>query len=107
VVVGRPNVGPGGDTRRVGGWQDEQERQRANAWSPGQRILNDTGAREPEHKFRWPVPITARVVWEQDGEEHLETEALGWTEQDVYVRVTDRRYQLRAVWLNAADVTRR
>jgi hypothetical protein len=51
----------------------------------GQALLNDTGAREPEHTFRWPVPITARIVWEHDGEEHIETEALGWTGRDVYV----------------------
>jgi hypothetical protein len=32
------------------------------AWSPGQRILNDTGAREPEHVLDPPVPVTARIV---------------------------------------------
>jgi hypothetical protein len=53
------------------------------------------------------VPVVARIVWEQDGEEQLETEALGWTGRDVYVRMTDTRYQLRAVWLDAADVARR
>jgi hypothetical protein len=46
-------------------------------------------------------------VWEQDGEEHIETEALGWTSRDVYVRMPDRRYRLTSVWLDAADVTRR
>ena len=53
--------------------------------------------REPEHTFHEPVPITARIVWEQDGEEHIETVALGWTGRDVYVRMSDTRYQLRAV----------
>jgi hypothetical protein len=33
--------------------------------------------------------------------------ALGWAGRDVYVRITDSRYRLRAVWLDAADVTRR
>ena len=80
---------------------------RQPGWSPGQKILNDTGAREPEHTFRRPVPIVAHIVWADDGEEHLETVALGWTGRDVYVRMTDRRYQLRAVWLDAADVKRR
>jgi hypothetical protein len=60
-----------------------------------------------EHIFHQPVPIVARILWEQDGEEHLDTEALGWTGRDVYVRMSDTRYQLRAVWLDAADVTRR
>ena len=77
------------------------------AWSPGQKILNDTGVREPEHTFHDPVPIVARIEWENDGEEHIETVALGWTGRDVYVRMSDTRYQLRAVWLDAADVTRR
>ncbi len=77
-------------------------------WEAGrQAILNDTGAREPEHTFHQPVPNVARIVWEQDGEEHVDTVALGWTGRDVYVRMSDRRYQLRAVWLDAADVTRR
>jgi hypothetical protein len=67
----------------------------------------NTGAREPEHTFHQPVPITGRIVWADDGEEHLETVALGWTGRDVYVPMTDRRYQLRAVWLDAAAVRRR
>ncbi|HEY9377527.1 MAG TPA: hypothetical protein VIQ02_10580 [Jiangellaceae bacterium] len=40
-------------------------------------------------------------------EERVETVALGWTGQDVYVWMSDTRYQLGAVWLDAADVTRR
>jgi hypothetical protein len=88
-------------------WQAEQQRQQPNAWSPGQRILNDTGARVPEHTFHQPVPIIARIVWELDGEEHIETEAAGWSGQLVYVRMPDRRYRLTSVWLNAADVRRR
>jgi hypothetical protein len=47
------------------------------------------------------------VHWADDGEEFLETVALGWTGKNVYVRMSDTRYQLRAVWLDAADVTRR
>ena len=80
---------------------------RQPGWSPGQAILNSTGAREPEHTFGQPVPIVARVVWEQDGEERIDTVALGWTGRDVYVRVSDRRCRLTATWLDAADVRRR
>jgi hypothetical protein len=58
--------------------------------------LNNTGARVPEHKFNQPVPITARIVWELDGEEHIETVALGWTGRGRYVCMSDTRYQLRA-----------
>ena len=61
------------DTGRVEGWRAEQQRQQTNAWSPGQKILNGTGARQPEHTFHQPVPIIARIVWEDDGEERLET----------------------------------
>jgi hypothetical protein len=57
----------------------EQDRKRANPWSPVQAILNSTGAREAEHTFSRPVPITARVVWEDEGEEYIDTVALGWT----------------------------
>ena len=77
------------------------------AQSPGQATLNSTGAREPEHRPRPAIPIVARIVWADDGEEHVDTVALGWTGRDVYVRMSDPRYQLRAVWLDAADVTRR
>jgi hypothetical protein len=91
----------------VEGWRAEQQRQQTNAWSPGQKILNDTGARKPEHTFHQPVPITARIVWADDGEEYIETEAIGWSGQNVYVRLPNRRYRLTSVWLDAADVTRR
>jgi hypothetical protein len=53
------------------------------------------------------MPITARIVWAGDGEEHVETVALGWTGQNVYVRLPDPRYQFTSVWLDAADVRRR
>jgi hypothetical protein len=77
------------------------------AYSPGQRLLKLTGAREPEHRLDPPVPVVARIVWEHDGEEHIETEAAGWSGQLVYVRVPDTRYRLTSVWLNTADVRRR
>jgi hypothetical protein len=77
-------------------------------WEVGrQTILNSTGARVPEHTFGQPVPVVARIVWEHDGEEQLETGALGWTGRNVYVRLPDRRYRLASVWLDAADVKRR
>jgi hypothetical protein len=61
----------------------------------------------PEHTLDPPVPIVADIVWEHDGEVQLETKALGWTGQNVYVRLPDRRYRFTACWLDAADVTRR
>jgi hypothetical protein len=32
--------------------------------------------------FGQPVPVVVRVEWEHDGEEHIETEALGWSNGD-------------------------
>ena len=60
----------------------------------------------PEHTLSPPVPIVARVVWETDGEEHIDTVALGWTGQAVYVRLTDPRCRTNAIWLDGADVER-
>jgi hypothetical protein len=80
---------------------------RQPGWSPGQRILNHAGAREPEHRLDPPVPVAARIVWEDDGEEYIDTEAAGWRGQLIYVRVPDRRYRLTSVWLAAADINRR
>jgi hypothetical protein len=53
------------------------------------------------------TPITARIIWEQDGEEWINTVAAGWTGRHVYVRLPGRRYRLTAAWLNATDVRRR
>jgi hypothetical protein len=83
----------------------ELQRQQTNTWSPGQRILNGLGARQPEHTFNQPVPITARIMWEETGEEFIDTVALGWTSRDVCVRMPDTRYRLTSVWLDAADVS--
>jgi hypothetical protein len=77
-------------------------------WEAGrQAILNSTGARIPEHTLDPPVPVVARIVWEDDGEEYIDTVAAGWSGQNVYVRLPDRRYRLTSVWLDAADVKRR
>jgi hypothetical protein len=43
------------------------------------------------------APIVARIVWEDDGEELIETVAAGWSGQFVYVRLPDRRYRLTSV----------
>ncbi len=76
-------------------------------WRPrtpwdAQPITNGLTARVPEHTLSPPVPIVARVVWEVDGEERVDTEALGWTGQAVYVRVADPRCRSNAIWLDGA-----
>ena len=42
-----------------------------------------------------------------DGEEHVDTAALGWNGRDVYVRMSDTRYRFTAIWLDTSDVERR
>ena len=59
------------------------------------------------HTFKTPVPVVVRIVWERDGEEHIETEALGWSNTDAYVRLPDSRWRFTSIWLRAEDVKRR
>ena len=76
-------------------------------WEGGrQGILNALEAQVPQHTFRQPVPVLVRILWEHDGEEHIETVALGWTGQHAYIRLPDPGYRFTAVWLDAADVRR-
>ena len=49
-----------------------------------------------------PVPVVARIEWAEDGVEQFETEALGWTDRRVYLRLPDSRWRFTAVWLAAA-----
>jgi hypothetical protein len=87
-----------------GGVAAEQQRQQTNAWSPGQKILNSTGSRVPEHTLNQPVPIVARIVWAEDGEGVCRDCGRRWSGQIVYVWLPDRRYRLTSVWLDAADL---
>ncbi|WP_127125824.1 hypothetical protein [Georgenia sp. SYP-B2076] len=78
------------------------------AWDEGlQRIVN---ARAVPGRFtaaRTPIPVTARLVWENAGEQLVRTVATGWTRRVVLVIVDDRRSHVRGVWVPAADVSRR
>ncbi len=78
------------------------------AWHEGvQGIVNAHDVPRRFVRARVPVPVTARVVWEVDGEEHLETVATAWTRRLVLVDVSDRRNRITAAWLELADVRRR
>ena len=45
-------------------------------WEAGrQGILNALTAQMPEHTFGQPVPVVIRIVWEHDGEEHIDSRA--------------------------------
>ncbi len=59
------------------------------------------------HDVAHPIPVTARIVWEDAGEEHVDTVAVEWTPELVRVWLDDRRWMLKAVWLPAQDVRRR
>lgn len=72
-----------------------------------QDTLNDAGGRPAEHLCEPPIPVTVRVVWATDGEEHIETVAVGWSGRLVKVRMDDRRWHANAMWLRAEDVRRR
>lgn len=60
---------------------------------------------------QWPIPITARVVFESpDGtreEVFLETFAHGWTRTAVYVATYGPRTPFTHTWLRPSDVRRR
>lgn len=53
------------------------------------------------------IPVTARIVWERDGVEFVETFATGWTSRLTLVLMSDRRTRTRGFWLVPADVRRR
>lgn len=91
----------GGVYRPVVSWHEAAERY--------QRVLNALpipARREQREAAVW-IPIRARVVWELDGQDIFETDALGWTRHAVHVRLEDRRLRVKAVWLSPADVQRR
>lgn len=78
----------------------------AARWQP---ILN---AREipprRAQKNRYPgIPVRARLEWERDGVELVDTEAVGWTSTLVRVTMNDRRWRFGAAWVPASDVSRR
>lgn len=59
-----------------------------------------------------PVPVRARLVWQQSGEQHIDTHATAWRRARgevpmVLVVVDDPRSVVRGVWLPAHDVQRR
>jgi hypothetical protein len=59
----------------------------------------------PEHRCR--IPISARIVSGDTGEEFIDTVALGWSGDLVYVDMAGTGYGLNAYWRRADDVKRR
>ncbi|WP_163540854.1 hypothetical protein [Occultella kanbiaonis] len=74
-----------------------------------QAIVNELPIpdRRRQTPAREPIPVSARIRWERDGQEVIQTEATAWTTISVLVTISDRRWPTRGVWLPAHDVTRR
>jgi len=74
-----------------------------------QRILNVQPIPPRRSQVGCHVPVVARLVWEHDGEQWIETTADAWTRQPdfVHVELADARYRFRGVWLSPKDVGRR
>lgn len=72
------------------------------SWPPGDiaRTLRDAPADQQ-------IDVIARIVFADDGEQHLPGLATRWTRQHVCVSISDPRLQVQFVWLNPADVRRR
>lgn len=77
---------------------------RADHWQP------ITNTYWPQHNLtnlrdsHWEV--IARVVFETDGECHLEGTVTRWNKDTAYVKINDRRVSNKAVWLPVADIRR-
>jgi hypothetical protein len=87
----------------------EQEMLSWNSGAPvWQALVNEVEVPPAGSQTTAPAPVrcVVRLVWEVDGPELVETEAIGWTRQAVLVRVYDRRWRLGGVWVPVADVRR-
>lgn len=72
-----------------------------------QPILNahPVPERFTDARGRYPR-VRARIVWRDDGEETIDTEAWAWTRELVLVAVPDKRSQFAGVWVPVGDVRR-
>ena len=79
------------------------------AWDDDlQRVLNTHPVPARYTNAPWPhPPVRARLVWERDGEQWLDTVAVAWTRELVLVDVVDPRVQVHGQWLAVEDVERR
>jgi hypothetical protein len=66
----------------------------AATWRYWQEVVNGDFPPPPVpgENVAEPIPVIARVVWETDGEEHIECNAIRWTRTHVLVDLSrDRR----------------
>lgn len=72
-----------------------------------QAILNELPVPPRHLQHDCLVRVGARLVWERDGLELLDTTAYAWFGRKVLVEVLDHRRQTHGVWLHISDVRRR
>lgn len=73
-------------------------------WREWQKILN---SKPPRYSMDRPrVPVRARIIWERDGVEWVDGQALRRDPVDgaIFVEVKDRRCAIIGTWLDPADV---
>lgn len=68
-----------------------------------QRVLNGGPARRlPDRR---PIPVRARIVWENDGEEWVDGDALRLDPGvAIFVQFADPRCKFTGIWLSPDDV---
>lgn len=69
-----------------------------------QNVLNSLPARDKPARAK--IPVRARLVWEHDGEEWKDGQALRLdpTGPAVFVELQDKRCKFTGVWLHPDDV---
>lgn len=68
-----------------------------------QRVLNDLGARRRPERNK--LSVRARIVWETDGEEWVDGEALRLDPGvAIFVELSDKRCRFTGAWLSPDDV---
>lgn len=75
-----------------------------------QDVLNERWPTTPRDQWTRadsPIPVTVRIVWAKDGEEHIDGNATRWSGRCVYVEFTDQRLNKTGAWVDAGDVERR
>jgi hypothetical protein len=96
-----PTQEPGFDLER------DLARRDAQTWhGRSQRLLNAHPIPRRGLQHDCHVRVRARLVWELDGEERVETLAFAYTPRLVLVEVDSRRFGVGGAWLLPADVER-
>lgn len=92
---------------------DTRARESARSWDAHvgerQRILNARDIPPLRNQCAGWLHCRARIVYELDGEEWIDTVAYAWTTRLVLVQRPrhDHRWESIGVWLDASDVRRR